>query len=122
MKYIEKSSIVDAFQWFKNGDHPEDDVMRAYEDTGKLPDSPREGKVVRYFRHPAIDGEYVCESCGKTMNQHGYLDTGYGGLTICPGDWIIREYENVYTARSPSGFEAFYIPVDSCSNTNTLCN
>lgn len=41
--------VVQADRWFKNGDHPQDDVFRPFEDTGLLPLAPREGGVVRYI-------------------------------------------------------------------------
>lgn len=41
-KYRKKPVVIEATQWFKNGDHPDDN-----------PDQPGwEGKVVRYFRRP----------------------------------------------------------------------
>lgn len=82
-----------AVQWFKNGDHPEDDCFRPFEDTGKTPIEPREGKVVRYFRRPDVDGQSVCERCGQIMNNHGWIDDGntIDSLTVvCPGDWVIE--------------------------------
>ncbi len=75
--------------WWKNGDHPNDDVWRPFEDTGKLPTEPREGKVVRYFRHPNIDGNSKCDTCGYTMNEHGWIDSGFEGVTICPGNYVL---------------------------------
>jgi hypothetical protein len=56
MKYRKKPVIIEAAQWHKNGDHPEDNVMRPFEDTGRIPTEPREGAVVRYFRHPGVGG------------------------------------------------------------------
>jgi len=43
--YIKKPIPVEAHQWFKNGDYPAD--WPDEQDIGK------EGKVVRYFRHPS---------------------------------------------------------------------
>lgn len=74
--------------WYKNGDHPRDDVWRPFEDTGVLPKVPREGRVVRYFRHPDISGTTICPACGEDMHQHGWVDSGGDGQTVCPGDWI----------------------------------
>jgi hypothetical protein len=79
--------------WWKNGDHPNDDVYRPFEDTGKIPTEPREGKVVRYFRHPQISGDSICVNCERKMNDHGWIDTGeYDtgeyGIKVCPGDYI----------------------------------
>jgi hypothetical protein len=78
MKFRKKPVVVEATQWFKNGDHPED---------GK---SSNEGNVVRYFRYPGISGEKLCDKgCKNIMNDHGWIDTLEGGHIVCPGDWII---------------------------------
>ena len=74
--------------WWKNGDHPDDDMWRVYEDTGKKPTEPREGKIVRYFRHPNVDGESLCNVCDRKMNDHGWIDNGKDGDKICPGDYV----------------------------------
>lgn len=76
--------------WWKNGDHPNDNVWRPYEDTGKIPTEPREGKVVRYFRHPQISGESACSTCGIIMNKHGFIDYG-DGIKVCPGDYVRKD-------------------------------
>lgn len=34
MKYRKKLVVIEATQWFKNGDHPKDNVWRAFEDIG----------------------------------------------------------------------------------------
>lgn len=92
-------SDVEA-QWFKNGDHPKD-YSRTHEgfDAGVWRDFPPEerksrgweGDVVRYFRRPDVPGSTTCESCGKTMHEHGWLDTGDEGQTVCPGDWVVTD-------------------------------
>jgi len=74
--------------WWKNGDHPNDDVFRPYEDTGKIPTEPREGKVVRYFRNPTVDHNSICDSCGYIMNDHGWIDSGGDGQKVCPGQYV----------------------------------
>jgi hypothetical protein len=94
MKYRKKPVIIEAAQWHKNGDHPEDNVMRPFEDTGRIPTEPREGAVVRYFRHPGVGGETLCKSCNNTMHVHGWVDTLEGGHIVCPGDWIITGIKN----------------------------
>lgn len=91
MKFRKKPVIIEATHWFKNGDHPEDDCFRPFEDTGKIPREPREGKVVRYFRHPEeyYSGEKLCKECRQKYHDHGWIDTLEGGHIVCPGDWII---------------------------------
>jgi len=41
MKYRKKPVVIEATRWFKNGDHPEDDVFRPFEDTGVIPKEER---------------------------------------------------------------------------------
>lgn len=74
--------------WWKNGDHPDDNVYRPFEDTGKIPTEPREGKVVRYFRHPKISGNSICDNCGIKMNDHGWIDSGGEENIVCPGSYV----------------------------------
>ena len=45
--------------------------------------------MVRYYRTPAGDGRNVCEQCGRTMHDHGWIDTLEGGHVVCVGDWVI---------------------------------
>ena len=81
MKYRKKPVVVEAAQWYKNGDHPQD----------RDPGGPQdwEGLVVRYYRHPRGDGQQKCKHCYKLMHDHGWIDTLEGGHVVCPGDWII---------------------------------
>ena len=109
--YKQKPIVVEAAQWFKNGDHPEDDVMRPFEDTGKIPEEPREGAVVRYYRHPYVCGSSVCESCGNTMHEHGWIDTARGGHTVCPSDWVIKGVDEEYYPCRADIFEQTYTEV-----------
>ncbi len=99
MKFRKKPVIVDATQWFQNGDHPEDG------------DPTREGKVVRYFRHPAINGKSECRHCGETMHYHGWIDTLEGGHIVCPGDWVVTGVEGERYPCKPGIFQKTYQPV-----------
>lgn len=87
MKYRKKPVVIKATQWFKNGDHPEDhSVLMA--DDHKSPEYMSEGKVVRYYRKPNVEGGSQCKKCGNGMHDHGWIDTLEGGHIVCPGDWI----------------------------------
>ena len=108
MKFRKRPVIVEATQWVKNGDHPQDDCFRTYEDTGVIPTEPREGKIVRYFRHPGIPGGHECEHCGVTMHNHGWIDTLGGGHIVCPFDWIITGVENEKYPCKPGIFHKTY--------------
>ena len=107
MKFKKKPVIIDATQWFKNGDHPEDACYLVAAPRGKMA-FMSEGKVVRYYRHPNIDGQTVCKHCGDIMHNHGWIDTLEGGHIVCPGDWIITGVAGENYPCKPSIFEATY--------------
>ena len=131
MKYRKKRVVIEATQWFKNGDHPDDgderfpakEPPRRYgqEPTGG-PSDPRysgefagerfEGKVVRYFRRPDVSGETACRHCELTMHVHGWIDTKEGGHIVCPGDWVITGVQGERYPCKPDIFEATYDPVN----------
>jgi len=79
---------IDAVQWFKNGDHPDDNCDTFTGSDGKP--FLGGGKIVRYFRHPDIDGESLCSECGVRFHEHGWIDTLENGHRVCPSDWIIK--------------------------------
>src|ERR1700720_774220 len=74
MKYRKKPVVIEATQWFKNGDHPED-RWTSQGVTAK----ESEGEVVRYYRSPELDGQKPCKHCGDIMHNHGWVDTLEGG-------------------------------------------
>ena len=108
--YRKRPVVIDAFQWFENGDHPEDAtrLVRTSPD-----DAPfmSEGKIVRYYRHPQDDAERLCAHCAIRMHDHGWIDTLEGGHVVCPGDWIIKGVKGEFYPCKPDIFEATYEPV-----------
>lgn len=108
MKVRKKPVVVDAHRWFMNGDHPLDDVWRPFEDTGIIPHLPREGLVVRYYRHPQVAGTILCRNCNNIMHDHGWIDTLEGGHIVCPGDWIITGVKGEHYPCKPDVFDATY--------------
>ena len=82
-KYRKKPVVIEATQWFKNGDHPNDNSKKLV--SGFF----SEGEVVRRWRHPNKTGDILCRQCHIAMNMHGWVDTLESGHTVCPGDWII---------------------------------
>lgn len=88
MKYRKKPVVIEATQWYANGDHPEDDCKPIQPSDGSQP-FLSEGKVVRYYRRPDDPGERLCNQCGARMHEHGWIDTRQSGHVVCPGDWII---------------------------------
>lgn len=103
MKFRKKPVEIEATQWFENGDHPDD-----------FPEGtvlvPFEGRVVRYFRHPAAAPDRVCQQCQHTMHEHGWIDTLEGGHIVCPGDWIITGVEGEHYPCKPAIFDKTYEP------------
>lgn len=85
MKYRKKPVVIEATQWFRNGDHPEDGVTVAPGCGPYL----NEGRIVRYFRSPEKPGDTRCQHCNNIMHIHGWIDTLEGGHVVCPGDFII---------------------------------
>lgn len=118
MKFRKKPVVIEATQWFKSGDHPEDNretfISTGHADLPKGTPFLGEGKIVRYYRHPEIPGTSPCistMSCGHTMHDHGWIDTPEGGHNVCPGDWIIKGVKGEFYPVKPDIFEMTYEPV-----------
>ena len=108
MKYVERDPVVvEATQWFKNGDHPQDYDRDADRESAA---KECEGQIVRYFRRPDVGGETPCKHCGVVMNNHGWIDTLEGGHIVCPGDWIITGVKGENYPCKPDIFTATYEP------------
>lgn len=88
-RFRRKPVVIEATQWFSNGDHPADDCRTVTPVPGDGEPYLSEGKVVRYYRSPKLDGQHTCRHCGQIMRNHGWIDTLAGGHIACPGDWII---------------------------------
>lgn len=95
-KYIKNPVVIEATQWFTNGDHPSDG------------NKDKEGKVVRYFRHPDVADSRLCKHCGNTMHVHGWIDTLEGGHIVCPGDFIITGVKGENYPCKPEIFHQTY--------------
>jgi hypothetical protein len=110
MKFRKKPVVIEATQWFSNGDHPADECKVMEMLTGDCKGQPAltEGKVVRYFRRPDISGKSACKECGNIMHLHGWIDTKEGGHIVCPGDWIITGVKGERCPCKPDIFEATY--------------
>lgn len=103
-KFRKKPIVIEAEQWFKNGDHSEDGPV------------DHEGKVVRYYRYwlpPSIHGDM---ECGIRFGDHGWIDTLEGGHIVCPGDWIITGVKGERYPCKPNIFEATYESVNEENN------
>lgn len=116
-KWRKKPVVIEAHQWFKNGDHPKDyeGITQGFSrgEIANFTGEERkrmgwEGSIVRYFRHPDVDGKSACKHCGNTMHEHGWIDTLEGGHNVCPGDWIITGIKGENYPCKPDIFAATY--------------
>lgn len=99
--FRKKPVIIEAHQWFKNGDHPEDGP------------SDLEGRVVRSYRYPdAFSTTTMCKHCDQPLHVHGWVGTLEGGHRVCPGDWIIKGVQGEFYPCKPGIFERTYEPAD----------
>ena len=106
-KYRKLPVVIEATQWFKNGDHPEDHP------DGKLVGvRVKEGAVVRYYRTPTPDAHTRCRHCNSFMHQHGWIDTLEGGHVVCPGDWVITGVAGERYPCKDAIFQETYEPVE----------
>jgi len=92
-KYRKKPVVIEAQQWFKEGDHEE---------------------VTMY--PPNDDPADNCEYCEMWMGDHGRISTLEGGHIVCPGDWIIKSVKGEYYPCKPDIFEATYEEVTERNN------
>lgn len=106
-KYRKKPIVIEATQWHKNGDHP-DDNRGLFKDPVTGEPFRGEGKVVRYFRRPDISGESLCSECGNEFHIHGWIDTLEDGHRVCPKDWIITGVKGERYPCKPDIFEQTY--------------
>lgn len=107
--FRKKPVVIEASQWFKNGDHPKDNAAEIFDyPNGQRPQVIREGAIVRYFRRPDVSGEQACQHCAKRMHDHGWIDTLEGGHIVCPGDWVITGVKGEIYPCKPDIFEATY--------------
>jgi hypothetical protein len=126
-KYRKKPVVIEATQWFKSGDHPDDYATytvgmeggkeRVFTGTERK-SYGWEGDVVRHFNHPSISGSRACEHCTKPMNVHGWIDTKEGGHIVCPGDFIVTTIEGERYPCKPDIFaETYDLVVEAAGGT-----
>ena len=116
-KFRKKPVVIEATQWFKNGDHPLDySKTHAGIDAGVMREYPPEerkangweGDIVRYYRTPDFDVLTVCHHCNRLMHDHGWIDTLEGGHIVCPGDWVITGVKGEHYPCKPDIFQETY--------------
>lgn len=109
-KFRKKPVVIEASQWFKNGDHPKDgdEIIESGPFKGHL----LEDKIVRYYCRPDVPGDRRCQHCCQNMHLHGWIDTKEGGHIVCPGDWIITGVQGENYPCKPDIFAATYEKVE----------
>ena len=115
MKYRNKPVVIEATQWFKNGDHPIDNSFSCEQG---MEGSESEGLVVRYLRLSDLSSDTLCKHCRKTFHVHGWIDTKEGGHIVCPGDWIITGVKGEYYPCKPDIFELTYEKAEDAPKNN----
>ena len=122
MKYKKKPIIIEAIQWFKNGDHPKDhdsigNKNPSFIDLEKYSEYLNfEGKVVKYYRNPECEGQQRCPYCGDIMHNHGWIATLEGGHIVCPGDYIITGVNGEHYPCKPNIFKQTYELIEDEDN------
>jgi hypothetical protein len=112
MRYRKLPVEIDATQWFKNGDHPNDGVGQEARDPFNDGTYIRiEGAIVRFFCVPGSD-KMKCKYCGTSMKMHGWIDTNEGGHIVCPGDFVITGVKGEVYPCKPDIFALTYEAVD----------
>lgn len=106
MKYRKKPILVEATQWFKNGDHPEDYPSLMHDREAR--EHGAEGNVVKPYRKVDADCDTYCPTCGGLKYNHGWIDNSEGGLLVCPGDYVIKDERGKFHSCKPDVFEAKY--------------
>lgn len=90
-KYRKKPVVIEAEQWFKDGDHTE--VIYPTPNVSKRADTR-------------------CEKCTKAIGLHGWIDTLEGGHIVCPADWIIKGVKGEFYPCKPDIFGQTYEKVE----------
>lgn len=99
--YVPDLHILEAVQWFKNGDIPGDGVIN----------NINQGAVVGRY---CANGEATCSGCGALLKAHGLLKST--NEMVCPGDYIIIHRNNKnwvmsYTHANKDAFEKVYTKI-----------
>ncbi len=91
MKFRKKPVVIEATQWFKNGDHPqvEDCFFNSDGRVRWAPGFPKEINVYECYKKPAI----------KTLE---------GWHEVTPGDWIITGVKGEHYPCKPDIFDMTY--------------
>jgi len=117
-KYKSKPVVIEAIQWFKNGDHPKDNLRKIYQDPQSGSFFWSEGEYIRRFASLDHKSEHYC-TCGKKFKEHGFLDTAQGGHRVCPGDWVMEDSDGIPYPCKDSVFQTKYEELNDASISKT---
>jgi len=87
-KVKETVKVIDAVQWFKDGDIS--DIVHGH------------------WYSTDLHEDDVCEKCGEGICEHGYMENLY--TMVCPGDWIINYPDGKYIIMDEDTFDKLYAP------------
>lgn len=103
-KFRKKPVVIEAIQWFKNGDGFREGIDMKLEETGE--------PIVKPYTDVDAPGYYICERCSEQLMAHGVVRTLESGRNgnhlVCPGDWIIKGVQGEFYACKPDIFEKTY--------------
>lgn len=89
-KYRKKPIVIEAGQWFMDGNNAQ----------------------VQPYSRPDKSSSLPCEHCEKPLRIHGWITTLEGGHIVCPGDWIIRGVKGEFYPCKEDVFIQTYEPVE----------
>lgn len=98
--YSAVSPLLEANQWFRNGDHPDDRTINRI-NTGRV--------VKRHLYYKTPRGGSKCTFCGIPLDLHGMV----GNTPVCPGDYIVTHFDGTgkvsgYSVENKDSFESKY--------------
>lgn len=97
-KFRKKPVVIDAEQWFKDGNN---------------------SSVEPYCFTDQVNRR-ICEHCSETMDEHGSIRTLEGQHTVCPGDWIITGIQGEKYPCKDQIFRATYTATSSCADCGAM--
>jgi hypothetical protein len=100
MKFRKKPVVIEATQWFKDGDHSEAHPNKTVT-FADLEDGTR-----------GVVATPPCQHCGKAMDSHGSVPTLEGIHIVCPGDWIITGVKGEHYPCKPDIFAMTYEAIE----------
>lgn len=91
-KYRKKPVVIEASQWYEEGDH------EAVESGVLLSET--------------YGYSWSCDNCGNTIFEHGLIETLEGCHVVCPGDWIVKGIHGEHYPVKPDIFVETYEEVN----------